>query len=446
MEILHIFCTRTVEKTLGFIIIMSKSYLNFGAILVASVLLIGTAIHIYVLAAIVNGLIGFSALFYKVLKMKNMNIWFMPYVKHVLSKKKTEKTKHIMFCFVDHYEPQWGLTTGIGETRIPITDERTMEQERWRVDQWHTRYPEVAGKHVDADGVHPQHSFFYPEEEYRKEHLDKISDLCARGFGEIEVHLHHDNDTEENLRKTLSGFTELLHKEHGAFTRNQETGLLNYSFIHGNWTLCNCHPEGKYCGVDNELTVLKETGCYADFTYPSAPSNTQTAKINSIYYAGNIEGQSASHAEGINVKVGRKESGDLMIIQGPLALNMKERKKGILPTIENSDVRSAFPPTKNRVDLWVETGVQVEDKDDWIFIKIHTHGTQEADLDCLLGDDFDQMCSYLESKYNDGKNYALHYVSAREMFNIVKAAEAGEEGNPNKYRDYILPRPTHKKM
>ena len=160
------------------------------------------------------------------------------------------------------------------------------------------------------------------------------------------------------------------------------------------------------------------------------------------------EQETRSKEENYNVEryYATLNNGDLMIIQGPLALNMKERKKGILPTIENSDVRSAFPPTKNRVDLWVETGVQVEDKDDWIFIKIHTHGTQEADLDCLLGDDFDQMCSYLESKYNDGKNYALHYVSAREMFNIVKAAEAGEEGNPNKYRDYILPRPTHKKM
>ena len=50
------------------------------------------------------------------------------------------------------------------------------------------------------------------------------------------------------------------------------------------------------------------------------------------------------------------------------------------------------------------------------------------------------MFSYFEEEYNDMQKYFLHYVSAREMYNIVKAAECGEEGNPNRYRDYIIPR------
>ena len=51
------------------------------------------------------------------------------------------------------------------------------------------------------------------------------------------------------------------------------------------------------------------------------------------------------------------------------------------------------------------------------------------------------MFTYLESKYNDGKNYVLHYVSAREMYNIAVAAEAGKTGNPGEYRDFKIPRP-----
>ncbi|MFT6770581.1 MAG: hypothetical protein ACJARU_000781, partial [Congregibacter sp.] len=35
----------------------------------------------------------------------------------------------------------------------------------------------------------------------------------------------------------------------------------------------------------------------------------------------------------------------------------------------------------------------------------------------------------------------LHYVSSREMYNIAKAAEAGNSGNPNDYRDFVLPKP-----
>ena len=35
----------------------------------------------------------------------------------------------------------------------------------------------------------------------------------------------------------------------------------------------------------------------------------------------------------------------------------------------------------------------------------------------------------------------LHYVTAREVFNLVKAAEAGKSGDPNPFRDFVLPPP-----
>jgi hypothetical protein len=377
-------------------------------------------------------IVGFL-LFLLVLRKKNMHIWFVQYCLGKVTKKTNKnKTTHVMFCFVDHYEPQWKNPNDI-------------EKERARVERWYCDYPSVAGKHYDSDGCHPKHSFFYPEEEYRKEHLDKVADLCARGFGEIEVHIHHDNDTSDNFRETLESFTELLHKEHGAFSRDPETNKLSYCFIHGNWALCNSRPDGRWCGVNDELLILKETGCYADMTYPSAPSDTQPPKINSIYYASDKPGQSRSHDTGVDVRVNGGTEGDLMIIQGPLGLNFQRRKKGIFPQIENSDVRGSMPPTNDRVDMWVNANIHVKDKPEWLFIKVHTHGTQEQDMDTLLGQPFDNMCSYLESKYNDGKDYKLHYVSAREMFNIIKAAEAGKEGNPNEFRDYILPKPNYKR-
>ena len=58
-----------------------------------------------------------------------------------------------------------------------------------------------------------------------------------------------------------------------------------------------------------------------------------------------------------------------------------------------------------------------------------------------LGAEADAMHSYLETAYNDGRDYVLHYVTAREMYNIVKAAEAGKSGNPAAYRDYELAPP-----
>jgi len=198
------------------------------------------------------------------------------------------------------------------------------------------------------------------------------------------------------------------------------------------------------CGVNDELLVLKETGCYADFTFPSAPSITQPATTNSIYYATDKPGESKSHNNGVKVDVDKAASGDLMLIQGPLGINWKRRKKGIIPQIENSDIRKNMPPTKDRIDLWIKTGIHVKGKPDWIFVKIHTHGTQDDDMDTLLGEPFNQMCHYLESNYNDGESYILHYVTAREMYNIIKAAELNEPGNPNQFRNYILQEPIYK--
>lgn len=62
-------------------------------------------------------------------------------------------------------------------------------------------------------------------------------------------------------------------------------------------------------------------------------------------------------------------------------------------------------------------------------------------MDTLLGPRMDAMHEYLESAYNDGRSHVLHYVSAREAYNIAKAAEAGREGDPNDYRDFLLPPP-----
>src|SRR5690606_5184402 len=107
-------------------------------------------------------------------------------------------------AFCDHYEPMWAGAT--------------YEQEVARVDRWHQDYPAMAAKHHDADGCHPKHSFFYPEEEYREEHLNKLVDLCTRGFGEIEIHLHHDNDTAAGLSEKITRFLRTLDEKHGAVT------------------------------------------------------------------------------------------------------------------------------------------------------------------------------------------------------------------------------------
>lgn len=358
--------------------------------------------------------------------LKNTDIWISPYLFTPGRKVDHKGERHILFSICDHFEP--------------YHNKEDEKQRLIRMKTWIESFPNIARKHRDANGYPPQITFFYPAEQYYQEYLSLLAKLCHGGYGEVEIHLHHDNDTGENLRKNLIEFKKTLALKHGLLSQDRETGETCYGFIHGNWTLDNSRPDGRWCGVNNELIILQETGCYADFTLPSAPSATQTRKINSIYYAIDNPLKPKSHNTGVDVKVGEKPTGNLMIIQGPLALNFKSRKYGILPRIENSQIGVYSAPTPERIDLWIRQRIHVIGKLDWIFVKIHSHGAHEENMNFLLKDGFDKMFSYLEQQYNDGKAHFLHYVTAREMYNIIKAAEAGYSGNPNDFRDFILVR------
>ena len=334
---------------------------------------------------------------------------------------------HVMFCFVDHFEPGWGGAD--------------LDRQRARVRRWCEGYPLLCEGHRDADGRPPRHTFFFPDDEYRPEHLHDLADLCREGYGEIEVHVHHDRDTAAGLRARLRAFVRTLADEHGALPVPPASGRPAWAFVHGNWALDNSRPDGRWCGVNDELTVLAEEGCYADFTLPSAPDVTQTRTVNSIYYAADDPARPKSHDRGEPLRVGGAPRGHLVIVQGPLGLNWRWRTRGVLPRIENGEIRASSPPRPDRTDLWIRTHVHVAGRPEWVFVKIHTHGAPERESAALLGPATEALFRDLEARYNDGRRHVLHYVTAREMYNIVKAAEAGLAGDPGQYRDFCIPAP-----
>src|SRR5205814_6030793 len=174
---------------------------------------------------------------------------------------------------------------------------------RQRIQEWLDKYPVLFDRFRDSDGRPPQHTFFYPQDEYEPELEEMVAQLCRAGYGEVEVHLHHDNDTAEGLRQKLLDFKQTLHDRHGLLSTDRQTEEVVYGFIHGNWALANSRRDGRWCGVTNELDVLRETGCYADFTMPSAPSETQTSTINQLYWAVGDTMRPKSHDSGIQLGV-----------------------------------------------------------------------------------------------------------------------------------------------
>jgi hypothetical protein len=311
----------------------------------------------------------------------------------------------------DHWEPKW--------SRPP------RQVERDRVARWSQEYPRLAQAFADSLGRPPQHSFFYPQEEYEPEHLDALVTICRQGLGDVEVHLHHDNDTADGLCEKLCRFTAALHERHGLLRRDTQ-GRIRYAFIHGNWALDNSRPDGRWCGVNNELSILIETGCYADLTMPSAPAPCQTRTVNSIYYATDDPARPKSHDRGVAARVGSRQPSDsLLMIQGPLALDFRQRKWGLLPRIENGDLTARRPPTAERLALWIGAGVSVAGKPDWQFVKLHTHGAQEANAEMLLGEPMRRFHASLAELAARDEGFRYYYVTAWELASLVLAAEAG---------------------
>ena len=130
-----------------------------------------------------------------------------------------------------------------------------------------------------------------------------------------------------------------------------------------------------------------------------------------------------------------------MIVQGPLALNWRRRKWGVLPRLENSALDSSNPPSLGRLRLWARQGIHVAGRPEWIFVKVHTHGCVPANQAVLLGPAMQRLHATLGADFNDGVRWRLHYVTAREMYNIIRAAESGKCGDPGEWRDFKIGRP-----
>jgi len=331
---------------------------------------------------------------------------------------------HLLLCVADHYEPNLGGASDAVALR--------------RVERWVRDYPRHLGAFRDSDGRPPRHSFFYPIETYHADHIDMLGELCQQGFGEVEVHLHHDNDTSANLRRTLTEARNTFAGRHRQLARDRRTGAVKYAFIHGNWALDNSHPTGCACGVNDELDILRETGCYADLTMPSAPDRAQTRTINSIYYAVDDPRRPKSHDTGTPVGSAPRPANSLMMIQGPLVLNWALRKFGIVPRVENGCVQGNQPPSTARLKNWLRARVQVPSRPDWYFVKLHTHGANEGNMDALLGAPAVRFHSDLARLAAENPRFHFHYVTARELYNLARAAEDGWTGTVDAARDYEL--------
>jgi hypothetical protein len=331
---------------------------------------------------------------------RQAQLWLPGYIRNRLTSRRPPDGARVWVTVADHWEPYW----------LHPSDEVAAE----RVAVWAKYWPEIARRHADSGGRPPQYTFFYPQEEYRPQFLDTLAEMKRAGIADVDIHIHHDGEGQQNFVDRMGGFIQTLVTRHGLL--RSSNGRTVFGFIHGNWALDNSRPDGRCCGLNNEITLLRDLGCYADFTMPSGNSPTQARTVNTIYWATDDPQRPRSYDTGTAAKPGTPGKGDLLMIPGPLALRWAKR---IAPRMDTGELASYDLPNSYRTQRWLDVAPRIG-KD--IFVKLFTHGAQERHSAALLREGgLDTLFRSLSDTCR-GRNYRLHYVSAWEMRQAVDAA------------------------
>jgi hypothetical protein len=338
--------------------------------------------------------------------------------------------KHIIFTVANHFEPSW--------SENGLLD---LDRQRRRLDDYYKLARQTGEAVFDAEGTKFRHTNFYPAEQYDFRILEKLAEMQSEGLGETEIHLHHGvekSDTAENLRKSLVDFRDCLAEEHKLLSRFEGESQPKYAFVHGNLALANSCG-GRFCGVDEEMQILHETGCYADMTLPSAPDESQVPMLNQIYECGLPLTEKVPHRTGRAVEVFGNQPQLPLIFTGPLVFNWTRRIKGFpVPRLDDGALVYNQPRDVARLKRWLSANVTVKGRSDWIFVKLYCHGFFDRDQSACIGEDARKFFSEMIENGEKTGSYKVHFATAREAFNMVSAAIDGKNGNPGEFRNYRL--------
>jgi hypothetical protein len=244
--------------------------------------------------------------------------------------------------------------------------------------------------------------------------------------------------TAVETRRVLTEFHAALAEEHKCLSRWDGKGAPAYAFVHGNWALANS-AGGRFCGVDEEMQILAETGCYADFTLPSAPDRSQVPRLNAIYQCGHALDKAKPHRTGPTLRVGQKQLTLPVIFTGPLTLNWRRRVHGLpFPRLDDAGLAANYPLDRARLARWRNAHISVAGRPQWVFIKLYCHGFFDHDRSMTIGEELRRfLCETMEEGARTGA-FKVHFATAREAFNLALAAVDGCTGEPHQYRDYRL--------
>lgn len=342
---------------------------------------------------------------------KRVNTWVPQYMGRLVKGHRRNGPIHLLVLIANIFDPYVG-----GASR---------EEGCRRMVSWERRMAEIASRYRDSDGNPPQHTWFVPIAMKDTDCLFRISKMCFDGFGEIGIYIPPETN-------------------HEAFHNKLKDSLQSISQFGG----CVIHDKDKgrrnsfgVIGDENNSTIpfLPAEGCYADFTGPPI-EGIHGSYFSQIYHYLRYS-ENTSHIIDPSLSIYRESSSPLglMMIPGSVGINWFDWSNLFFPNFETGSVCRRTLPYSLRTRLWIRSAAALPGRPDWIVIKLFTRGCEPANEEILLGKYTHRIYKEFERFARGGHPCYLHYVSGRELYNIIRAAESGCSGNPHMMRDWQLP-------
>ena len=173
----------------------------------------------------------------------------------------------------------------------------------------------MASRHRDATGRPPQHTWFYPGEQFEPDIMRVL------GTGGPRVR-----------RSRIPFPSRLRYRRNPAARDAARVGSVRNVRIQSNERrqdpLCvrarqlraRQQQRAVLCGVSTEIAMLHELGAFADFTFPSVYQESQPSVVNRIYAAKDDE-RPKSYDRPLPLNALTRGEADLMIFEGPLVFS-----------------------------------------------------------------------------------------------------------------------------
>ncbi len=170
---------------------------------------------------------------------------------------------------------------------------------------------------------------------------------------------------------------------------------------------------------------------------PSVAYDSQARLVNRIYFAIDDPRRPASHLTGPLARAGQAAPAE-GAADDPRAAGAQLAPAGRrrVPRIDSSAIDYRTPPSLERFRRWLDTGVGVAGRPEWVFIKAHTHGAPETNAAMMLGGPFRQMLATRSTDSTTARRSACTSSPPARWPTSRSPRSTAESGNAGHFRDY----------